>query len=421
MRLAAVALFLLLPLVSGAAPLRVAREGAKIRATAGFDGPVLAEPPISTSLELLETQNEWRRVRLADGTEGYIHELFVEEAPAAQVAAPAQAAAPVEAPPLSPPAAAPIVPSQPVPVDTRSVEVGQLKARVAALEFELQATKGRVATAERAAMEASDALERERDEHAKAERELRSECEDRIAQAQKSIDDAKAGVSDLAALQAEKQQLEDSLATAATEKEEAVARCEAEHRELYDTYVEIVTKRHEEALARDREAGEAACRDHLAELERKYQHLLASARKESGWEADFEQELRERTELAVNEARARWEAKQRGDQYDEERVRREEGARVREACETERLAAISTALEAQRVEVESRVARERDESDARCQVALEIVLERAAAGEDVSDMREAAKRSRERLDAAHAPAPGPPPAPAPTAAPAPVP
>jgi len=415
-----VLLLLMVPMAGEATTLRVARQGAKIRAATGFDAAVLAMPPRDAPLELLETQNEWRRVRLADGTEGYIHELYVAEAePPAEasraVASPppsavAESSLPVEdevAPATSPPGA---------PRD-RVIEVGELKARVAALETELRSAKGRAATAERSAMEATDALERERDEHASAERELREECEERVAQAQQVVEAAKAGVSGTATLKADNERLEQALAAAGAEKSEAVARCEAEHRQLYDTYVEIVSQRHEQALARDREAQEAACREHQAEIELTCQRRLASARRESGWEADFEQELRERTELAVSEAKARWEAKQRGDQYDEERVRRDEAAKVRAACDGERLSAVSSALEVQRAEMEARIASEREASDARCQVALEIVLERAAAGEDVSDMREAAARSRERLDAAHAPPTAPPTAPPPAPVP----
>lgn len=195
-------------------------------------------------------------------------------------------------------------------------------------------------------------------------------------------------------------QLEQDLAAATLAHAEEIDRLDAEHQRLINSYVEIVTVRHEDALARDRAAAAADCERRLVEERREMDRRLRAARRETGWEVEFEKELGARLVLAAQEIEARVEARHRGQQYDEARVRREEEARVRKACESERLAAVQATLSQQATDCAGRLARAREEADTRCQLALEVVLERAAAGEDLTAIREFARERTRRPEAA---------------------
>ena len=100
--------------------------------------------------------------------------------------------------------------------------------------------------------------------------------------------------------------------------------------------------------------------------------------------------------MEILEAKTKWEAKQRGEMYDVERARREEGDRVRLECEGARLAAVNLAAEQGQAELREALGRERQEADLRCQVALSIVLEHAASGGDLAKVKSLAERTATR-------------------------
>lgn len=489
-RLALTLTFLLCAPAISAAPGRIARDGAEVRAQPGFAGAPLATPKGGEPVEVLDAQNEWRRVRLADGREGWVHELYVagEVAPAARVVSEDDDA-------VGMPGHAFTIELDDVHASPVSDDVarGEAHAAEVALRVELMTARHRAETAERELdrlQERMEALQRERDAaqakasvleaREQARREQQSVPEDLLAQvkeeATREADERCAqdmglaienAVSDAVrhatrpeatqavvdrAVEAQRRtlELEHALAmqskdadcarqvAAARESPEAaresspeaarvpqleadlqaerdaraadVARLEAEHQKLFDTYVEIVTKRHEDALARDRAASDEECRQRIFAERQEADRVLRAARKESGWEREFETELRARTKLAVEEAQARFEAKRRGEEYDEARVRREEEARVRHLCEGERLAAVAAAVASAHADTERRVRHEREEADLRCQLALEIVLERASQGGDLTSIREFARKRMEGGATSSQPEPAPAPA-----------
>lgn len=433
--------------IAAAAPARIDRPGAELRAEPGFAAPVIARPAAGSDVDLVEAQGAWRRVRLADGAEGWMHELFVKPIPGGEiVVAPG---APSVAPPPDPAAmrGAPDA-AQHAAWDA---ERGEFRSEIAQLRGDLMAMTARAELAEKAAgsldarvreleraasAATSEVIAREacRDATRDAVRDAEMRCaqdtarqiEAAVAQALSLAPQAKEPANpppsrpeDLAELASCREahaaaSAENARLTAALESEKAahaaalataeaarvagdaarVAALEAlerEHLTLHDTYIEIVTQRHEDALARERTACAADCDALLLEERRRHDREIRAARKESGWDVEFEKELRARTKLAIEEAEARWEAKRRGEAYDEQRVRRDEEARVRRLCDAERFTAVQAALTEQAREASSRHRREIEESDLRCQVALEVVLERAASGADLADVREFAR------------------------------
>ena len=194
---------------------------------------------------------------------------------------------------------------------------------------------------------------------------------------------------------------------------QAIAELEARHQSIVEGFIAMVSLKHDDALARETGVIQDECDRRLIENNRKNEKELRIARKESGYEAALEREIRARLDMEILEAKTRWEAKQRGEMYDVERARREEGDRVRTECEGARLAAVHLAAEQGQAELRAALSQERQAADLRCQVALSIVLEHAAAGGDMAKVKALAettahRRSGDRADGAEESAPPPP-------------
>ncbi len=443
--LAASLSFLLAAATLLAEPARIDRDDAELRADQGFTGTVLARPPAGASVEVLERQGAWARVKTASGVEGWTHEAFLEmEGPHAG-GVPTK----TERPPVD---AATVVPAAPSSVGPEMT----LRAEIARLEAELGVARLTTRTAEQSLMQSLERAERERDEALAglkaaeerrpvestpapdvaeeipiyeqieaARREEREACEQRCAEEMAKVvndalmdqlesgefEDAVRGRID-AAVDEERSRAEAEELHRAGEVEARHAEREREleaasaqrmaaledgHRRLFDTYVDEVTRRHEQALQRETRALAVEWEGRLVTERREHEKKLKAARRESGWEHEFDRAVREavqaRVDLEVGEAQARWEARQRGEQYDVERARREERARVEQECEAARLTAVSVALADARADADRRIAAVRGEADERCRLALELVLERAAAGEDMTKVRGMAQPS----------------------------
>jgi DNA-binding beta-propeller fold protein YncE len=90
------ALLLSLCLAASSAPVKVRTvvDNAGVKASPEIGSTSLAKLPLNTSLEVLDKQGEWYKVKFEkDGTtvEGYIHEMLVEEAPGATAVQEAEA------------------------------------------------------------------------------------------------------------------------------------------------------------------------------------------------------------------------------------------------------------------------------------------------------------------------------------------
>ena len=461
---AALSLALLVPHAARAESVRIAKTGAEVRGKAGFAGPVLARPAVGDVLDAVERANEWVRVELPGGASGWIHEVFVAPAAAGATSAPvappatatrtlphvapvpppsstaalhepAEAAMPAAVPPdAAAPAASPAHGD-----DAPTIE--QWRTQALALESENRALRGMLADASAA----GERLRDERDE-ARADGEARATAEraegeqaaerrcaekqepappeaaisaareagrlDALAEARedarKELRSDEAETQRLDAARAEERQ------SVQAAHDEELAKLEADQLAVLAKFIATVTQKHEEELARSTASAKADCEDRLVAERRDHEKELRVAKRESGWEADFEKAVRDRLDAEVLEAKARWEAKRRGEQYDEARVRQDEGDRVRRECEGERLAAVSRAHEEAQAESARTLAAVRAEADHRCQVALELVLERVAEGGDLAGVRKL-------VPSAAAPAAGTPDAPATQPQPVPVP
>ena len=397
---------------------RIARIGAQLRAETGFAGPVTASPAEGAPVEILERRVEWVRVRVAEGKEGWIHELFVaEQIPSIPEVSAALSEPRSEPEPAAAVAAAPTAAPAPMPncdewgrralqaeanLRQRSLEADYSQAKLAEMNRSVDTLAERLQElsderdAARAAVEAASAAL----DAARAEGFERGKAE--TAAAAGGAKGQSAAIA--AALATQKAEFDAERAAIAARHADELAASDARHQEAVEGFIAMVTQRHDEALARASAAIQADFERRLIEANRKNEKELRTARKESGYEADLEREVRARLDTEIEDAKARWEAKQRGEMYDVERARREEGERVRKEVEGERLIAVGAAISAGQAELRAAVAAEREEADLRCQVALSLVLERAAEGGDMKKVKDLAEKTARRRSADAGPA-----------------
>lgn len=404
--LLAAGLLCVMPRPAAAEHARMAREGAEIRAATGFAGEPVARPAKGAVVEVLERRSEWARVRVGD-KEGWIHEVFLV---AAEEPAPP---APVVVAPTSEPARpdpAPPPPSRVAEADSPEDRVDRIGTELRQIQAENAYLIGKLAS-----MTASEAMLRDRLAEAIIERDdARRQAEQEKARAgaaagpaaeaavEASLPERREPVAsdrDIACAQ-EQSKLAAAHAGALAEfearHERELADARAHHDDVMEQFIDTVTRRHDDALEREMAAIAATCDRLMIEERREHERALKVARRESGYETELARELRTRLDVEIEEARTRWEAKQRGLMYDVERARREEGERVRIECEGQRLATVNVAIARGEADKAAALAKERREADLRCQVALEMILERASLGGDMTKVREAAEAAARR-------------------------
>jgi len=421
-RLLTVAFFaFILPLDAPAEPARVRRDGAQVREATGFTGAVLASPARDEVVEVLEVSNEWRRVRTRSGREGWVHELFLEEAeqPARPASPPARAAPRPGALPKTESFEAPRVEET---VETApAVELERLRREVAAeraaraeTERALAAAGGREADLGRRLAGAQADLRRLEGEVSEgllaqrttqrrrgdAESELRREGERRLDAAEQSR------VRDLAGLAAAHDEeiaaLEDSHESEMREAAESHAqalgdarsansaeiaalqlRLQDEQDRIGTSFVEKCSALHDREMGRKAAEWAAGCDLRAQELQAAHAKELQKVSKQSGWEAEFESEVRARvrTEVAeqLGEAKLRWEARHRGDAVELDKEIAKLTARLEAEYEGRVLVAVSAESDRHRTELREQLRAARLEAERRCKLALELVLERTAA------------------------------------------
>jgi hypothetical protein len=408
--LASIALVSLLAVSAEAAHVR--REGAQLRAATGFSGAVLASPASGEPVEILESSNEWRRVRTSAGVEGWLHELFLDEA----ARRPARVARP-EARPGAVPRAEPF---EAPPIDERTE--APPAAELERLRRELATERAARADAVRelnAALASQDRLEKrvglleaevERFEAAASgeaaeNRSLRRRLADDAARLRRESEDSRgreiaaleAGHAEelasleaahASALAAAEERHEKSLAEARTANTAEIAELQqrllADQDRIGESFVEKCSELHAREMAR-KDAEWAATCDERERLQRaEHAKELRKVSKESGWEEEFDREVRsavrEQVEERLAEAKLRWEAKHRGDAVELEKELAKAKRAMEAECESRVLAAVNAELERHRKEMGERMRALQAEEERRCRTALALVLERNAAG-----------------------------------------
>ena len=420
--LAAALLALLVLAAASAEAARVRRPGAQLRAAVGFEGPVLASPAVGAELQVLEVSNEWRRVRTAEGREGWLHELFVEEG--AAPARPRIAPSPV---PAEGRAAATARPFEAPEVEERTQT--SAAAGLARLQRELELERSRADELGRRAAEAEAERDRQAGEAAQA-RQRAERLEAELAQARRQHERLQADLGG-AASAVERSEGEKAAALAALaarhaeemeslrrEQEQALAQAEARHEEeleearaanaaeiaelqrklreeqdrIGERFVEDCTALHRRELARELANLDAECHERLSVAAAEHAKELRKVSKESGWEEEFDKEVRQRVKDEVDErlaeAKLRWEARQRGDAHDKERALEDQREELERTCEGRVLTALNAQAEENRREMRERLAAVQAEEERRCRAALELVLRQAAEGVPVDSLRE---------------------------------
>lgn len=425
----AAALLVLAALVLSAAAAegaRIRRDGAQLRAEVGFTGPVLASPAAGESVELLEPRNEWRLVRTRAGVEGWVHELFLDEGGVRRASSPPARPAPAPAPGGELRAEAFEAP----PVEERSqtapaAEIERLQAALVEerglrreaerhleeLERELAAARSR--DSQRLSRE-QDRLQELEAENLRLTREL-SEARAALGEAAEAVGGAEDAAAralarlaerhdeEIAALEREHEetlaaerrthaaQLEEARAAKAEEIAGLQRRLREEQDRIGERFVEDCAALHERELERARSNLAADCERRLELAEAEHAVELRKVAKESGWEDEFEREVRravrEQVDERLAEAKLRWEARRRGEAFDKERALEEQREELEQACEARVLSAVNAGLEEQRREARGRLAAVQAEEERRCRTALELVLRRVAEGASAEELR----------------------------------